>query len=107
MSAYSLQDVFGRTLTLKQYNLAFYNVFNERQRTNRPTTASLQEQLGYLDRLKGIWFSKQELNRIIAIKKCLSCLPEEVQTPLLQVFKSKSANDKHNLHLDVIRIALQ
>jgi len=92
---------------LKKYNLSFYNAFNERQQNNRPTTASLQEQLGYLDRLKGIWFSKPELNRILAIKQCLFRLPEEIQRPLLQAFKLKSADDEHDLYLDIIRIALQ
>jgi hypothetical protein len=92
---------------LRQYNPDFYSIFNERQRNNRPTTAGLQEQLGYLDRLKGIWFSKPELNRILVIKQCLSRLPEEIQTPLLQAFKSKPADDEHGLHLGNIRIALQ
>jgi serine/threonine protein kinase len=94
--------------TLRQYNPAFYHAFNERQRNNRPTTVSLQEQLGYLDRLKGIWFSKPELSRILAIKQCLFRLPAEIQAALLRAFKPDPAHvDEHDLHLNNIRIALQ
>ncbi len=90
---------------LKRYNPGFYRGFRERQQNNRPTTADLQKQLGYLDTLKGIWFSKPELNRILEIKKCLSQLPIEMQTSLLQAFKPSA--DEYSLHLDMVRIALQ
>ncbi len=93
---------------LRQYNPDFYRVFNERQKNNRPSTASLHEQLMYLDRLKNIWFSKQELNRILAIKKCFSNLAEKPRTVLLEAFKPNPAdNDEHSLHLKAIRMALQ
>ncbi len=93
---------------LRQYNEAFYHDFNDRQRNNRPTTATLHEQLVYVDKLKNIWFSKQELNRILAIKQSLSFLPPEPQTVLLQAFQHNSAyNDDHALHLNKIRTALR
>ncbi len=94
--------------TLRQYSPTFYSAFNERQRNNRPTTASLHEQLGYLDRLKGIWFSKPELNRILAIKCCLYHLPGELQMILLGAFQYNPAyKDNHALHLDTIRKVLE
>lgn len=92
---------------LEQNNSVFYAAFNERQRNNRPTTADLHEQLGYLDRLKNIWFSKQELNRILTIKKCLYSLPENIQTALLKAFEYKPLDDDHASHLNVIRAALK
>jgi len=96
--------------SLRQYNPDFYSAFNKRQRNNRPTTADLQEQIGHLERLKGVWLSKPELNRILAIKQLLSCLPEEAKTELLQAFKPNldpADIDDHGLHLNIIRIALQ
>jgi hypothetical protein len=93
---------------LKTYNLDFYLKFYERQKNNQPTTASIYEQLGYLDKLKHIRFSKPELNRILEIKKCLSKLPTETQTALLQALEyNPTYKDNHSLHLKVIRVALQ
>ena len=50
---------------LQIHNHSFYQLFELRQRENRPTTVSLHEQLGYLAKLKNVWFSKQEISRIL------------------------------------------
>jgi ankyrin repeat protein len=93
---------------LRQYKPYFYSAFNERQRNNRPSTANLHEQLGYLCESNPVRFSTQELNRILSIKQCLSLLPIETQAALLQAFKPNSTyDDNHALHLNTIRIALQ
>ncbi|HQY22132.1 MAG TPA: ankyrin repeat domain-containing protein [Gammaproteobacteria bacterium] len=93
---------------LRQYNPNFHNAFNERQRNNRPSTATLHEQLGYLYESNPIRFSTQELNRIFSIKQHLFILPEKIQIGLLEAFKHNSAyNDDHALHLNTIRTALQ
>ncbi|HQY22128.1 MAG TPA: ankyrin repeat domain-containing protein [Gammaproteobacteria bacterium] len=93
---------------LEQYNLGFYSAFYERQKNNRPTTVTLHQQLGYVNKLKDIWFSKPELNRILMIKRCVSSLPEKIQSDLLQAFEYKSTyEDDHAAHLNTIRKALK
>ncbi|HQW57934.1 MAG TPA: hypothetical protein PK583_03155, partial [Gammaproteobacteria bacterium] len=92
---------------LKQYNPNFYGAFDERQRKNRPTTATLHEQLGFLNRLKDTYFSKHELNRILALKKCLAGLSDGIKEDLLGAFKQPADNNDHAFHLTLIRIAVQ
>ncbi len=94
---------------LKYYNPKFYNGFYVRQRDNRPTTASLHEQLGYLKKLKNVWFSKQELSRILTINRYLGQISEKkIKTALWESFQFKdSYADNHKLHLNSIRVALK
>lgn len=93
---------------LKEYNPGFYNAFHERQKNNHPTTVSLHEQLGYLKQLETVWFSKQEIGRILKIKQHLSNLPENVRINLREAFQYKPTyRDNHALHLKTIRDAIK
>jgi len=95
---------------LKLYNSEFYEGFYIRQRDNKPTTASLHEQLMYIENLKNVWFSKQELNRILAINASLNQI-NTMKDVLLNSFQQKEiykTTDKgHALHLSEIRESLK
>lgn len=92
---------------LRQYNLGFYTDFNDRQRNNRPSTATANfyTSLG-LDSSKNS-LSKQQLNRVLQIKQCLSNLPKSSQDPLLKAFQYKPDYEEVKLHYEEIRKALK
>lgn len=94
---------------LKQYNPEFYQAFYIRQRDNKPTIASIQEQLGYVEKSKEIWFSKSELFHILKIKEILGKFSDSaIKKSLLEAFsfKSEAYSDTVN-HLNMIRAAVK
>jgi hypothetical protein len=92
---------------LKQHNPYFYKKFYMRQQANRSSTDDLKIQLGYVEKLKNVRFSKTELSRILALKHILAKMSDEIRMPLLEAFTYKSDyGDNHVLHLDIIRAAL-
>ena len=92
---------------LNRYNVEFYQKFYHRQKNNKPTTRSLHQQLGYLS--SEVLFSKLEINRILAIKKCLASFSDKkIKEAILHAFKPKKGHtDNTKNHLNVIRTVLQ
>ena len=92
---------------LKEHNFEFYQGFYERQKNNKQTTATLYEQLGYLN--KEILFSYQEINRILELKKHLTSISDQsVKESLRKALQpGKEYKDNTGAHLNAIRDALQ
>lgn len=97
--------------TLKTYNVEFFNMFNPRQKSNRPTIAMWAEQLQYLH--QGPRFSKKEfakeLQTIQEIKLVLKKFTDKsFANEIQKIFKlTQKDGDDHNACLNVMRVRLR
>ena len=91
---------------LEDYNNKFYQAFYKKQKDNEPTVAELHQQLGYLK--DEIVFSKQEIDQILEIKKCLANISNNrIKKAISNVFKPNKKYKEHAQHLNAIRTVLQ
>ena len=90
---------------LRKYDPNFYNGFYIRQKNNRPTTASISEQLGYIKRLQNVTFSLKEVKVMAEVKyNLMNIKNEKIRKELWEVFAtSAKTNHNHGLYLNSIR----